>query len=341
MKVNIIGGGLAGCALAYILKQAGAVPVIYDSAKEIASGASGNDVGLYNPRLTADLDDQGRFYSTAFFEALEVFEKFGEAIDWNPCGTLFLMNDEKKTVRYPKTVKSWGWAAEDMRLVDTSEASNITGIDITHNALYIPKSGYISPKKLCHAYVRDVEVHLNSKIEDMSALVGDATILACGMGVLKFDLAADLPLRGVRGQVTCVKQTESSGFLGAAISYGGYITPEQGGIHYIGATFQRWLDHSDIIDEDDGDNLDKLFNAIPSLKDDYKLAGHRAAVRTTSKDHFPVVGPLNKSVYVSAAHGSHGILSTLLSAKILTNSLLSQRNVVYESMLKSTNPKRF
>ena len=54
MKAAIIGGGLAGCALAFSLKQAGVTPVVYESASRLAAGASGNSIGLYNPRFTAE-----------------------------------------------------------------------------------------------------------------------------------------------------------------------------------------------------------------------------------------------------------------------------------------------
>ena len=109
MKVNIIGGGLAGCALAYVLKQNGVKPVIYEAGETLASGASGNDVGLYNPRFTASYGTVGQYFSTAFERALEIFKMFGDDIEWNPCGALHLMNDEKKTRRFPKMVDSWPW----------------------------------------------------------------------------------------------------------------------------------------------------------------------------------------------------------------------------------------
>ena len=70
MRVAIIGAGLAGTALAYVLKQGGAEPVIYEASGNIASGASGNDVGLYNPRFTAEQGPEQAFYSDAFFKAI-------------------------------------------------------------------------------------------------------------------------------------------------------------------------------------------------------------------------------------------------------------------------------
>lgn len=338
MRINIIGGGLAGCSLAYVLKRAGAEPVIYEAGSTLASGASGNDVGLYNPRFTAEYDTVGQFYFSAFHAALEVFAQFGERVDWNPCGALHLMTDDKKKRRFPKMVEGWPWAVGDAVLVDADQASDIAGIKISSNCLYIEKSGIISPNKICHAYADNVEVHLDKSISDLSALDGDVTVIACGMGALSFHEAGYLPLKAVRGQVSYVEANGASGNLKTALCYGGYIAPAIGNVHCLGATFQRWLDHSDIIPQDNTQNIQKLSDAIPVLAGEYRIAGSRAAVRTTSRDHFPIVGEIGESLYISVAHGSHGILSSLQSSLILAHQILG---AVPENVSKALSPVRF
>lgn len=341
MRVNIIGGGLAGCALAYILKREGAEPVIYEAANQIASGASGNDVGLYNPRFTAEFDAVGQFYSRAFHEALKVFEGFGDAIEWNPCGALHLMNDEKKERRFPKTVQSWGWGAEGMRIVSAQEASDISGVQIPYDCLYLPQSGTVSPKKLCAHYARGIEVHLNNPVSDIDTLDGDVTVLANGMGCLLFREASYLPLKAVRGQVTYIKQREKTSALKTTIGYGGYMAPPINGMHCLGSTFQRWLDHSDVIEEDNLSNIEKMVKNLPKFAGAYDICSARAGVRTTSKDHFPVVGALEENLYISTAHGSHGILSSLLSAIILSESIISKQRALPQTIYASLSPSRF
>ena len=330
MRVNIIGGGLAGCALAYTLRQAGAEPVIYEAGNSLASGASGNDVGLYNPRFTAEYDAAGAFYSIAFFEALALFTLFGDVIDWKPCGALHLITDEKKARRFPKTVKNWQWGA-----------TTLSGVEIDCDALFLAKSGIISPKKLCHAYARDVDVHLNTSVPDAGVLEGGVTILACGMGCAKFKEGAHLPLRPVRGQITYAEETAESQALKTTIGYGGYVAPSFGGVHCVGSTFQRWMDHSDLMSGDDLSNLSKLSESVPSLSTVCNTKNSRASIRTAARDHFPVVGQLGEGVYISTAHGSHGILSSLLSAKIITNTIFQGQPLVSEGVMKALSPARF
>lgn len=341
MRVNIIGGGLAGCALAYVLRREGAEPVIYEAADHIASGASGNDVGLYNPRFTAEFDAVGQFYSRAFYAALKVFESFGDAIEWNPCGALHLMNDEKKERRFPKTVKNWGWGEEGMRIVSAQEASEISGVQIPYDCLYLPQSGTVSPKKLCAQYSQGIEFHLNSPVSDIDTLDGDVTVLANGMSCLSFSEASHLPLKAVRGQITYIKQSDKAAPLNTTIGYGGYMTPSINGLHCVGSTFQRWLDHSDLIEEDNKDNIDKMVKNLPELAGAYDVCGARAGVRTTSKDHFPVVGALDENLYISTAHGSHGILSSLLSAIILSEKIMSKHSIIPNGVYSALSSSRF
>jgi len=325
MRINIIGGGLAGCALAYVLKQAGAEPIIYEAGGQLASGASGNAVGLYNPRFTAQYDAVGEFYSTAFFEALKVFEIFGDDVDWNPCGALHLMYNEQKRRRFPKTVASWGWSAEDMHLVDTAEASDLAGVAVDYDCLHLPRAGTVSPRKLCEAYARNAEVHLSAPVDDFSVLDGDVTVLACGLAALQFPVAQHLPLKPVRGQVSYVKGLDDSRALKTALCYGGYVTPATNGVHCVGATFERGANHNEIKDVDNDANLEQLYDTVSALSGKAQVVDQWVGVRTTSRDHFPVVGMLEEEGYISSAHGSHGVLSSFLSAKILTDSILSKK----------------
>lgn len=342
MRIAIIGGGLAGCALAYVLRQAGAQPVIYEASSDLASGASGNAVGLYNPRFTAERGPEQEFYATAFFTALEVFENL-DGIDWTQCGALHLVTDEKKERRFPKTVESWGWGAADMRMVCAREASDIAGIGIGRHCLYLPRSGFISPEKLCAAYARDIEVHLNSDVMAVSALKADAVILAAGMGCLSF-FAPDMkiPLKAVRGQVTYVAPSDESKSLQCTLGYGGYMAPVHQGMHCVGSTFQPWLFHSDVLPEDDVDNIKKMQDNVPFLASgEYEILARRAAVRTTTKDHFPVIGRVEGNVYISSGHGSHGILSSLLGAYVISDMILKQNEILSRDVYRALCPKRF
>jgi tRNA 5-methylaminomethyl-2-thiouridine biosynthesis bifunctional protein len=330
MKVAVIGAGLAGTAAAWALQQAGAEPIIYEAGPEIAPGASGNPVGLYNPRLSAERS----FYSDAFGFALKAFEQVRDT-DWNPCGALHLMTDDTRAKRFTEAVKNWGWGRDDMRIVTRQEASGIAGVTVNHDALWLARSGTISPKKLCAAYAAKIPLRLNSPITDLKSVQADAIIVAAGMS------SKNLPLKPVRGQVTQVKATALTSQLKTNLCYGGYFSPAKRGEHTIGATFQRWLDHDQIIGDDDYDNIQKLVRVAPNLAEGLEVTGQRAAVRTTSPDHFPVIGHLYDNVYVSTAHGSHGVVSSIAGGHILANMILQRPLPMPAQHIQKINPARF
>ncbi|MBX2834690.1 MAG: FAD-dependent 5-carboxymethylaminomethyl-2-thiouridine(34) oxidoreductase MnmC [Micavibrio sp.] len=339
MRVAIIGGGLAGCALAYVLKRAGAEPVIYEADDSLACGASGNSLGLYNPRFSALRDAQSDFYTAAFSLAVRSFAEISE-IEWRPCGALHLMNDEKKITRFPQTYQNWRWEEEHLRLVNADEASEIAGVGLDYPALYLPESGTVSPEKLCHAYTRGAEIHLNTHIEALEDIRADKVVLACGFAAKKF--FPWLELRTVRGQLTEVRGTFATEKLKACLCYGGYMSPaNEKGVHVVGATFQRWLDHSKTKTEDNDENIAKLSAVNENLARDLKVVGHRAGLRTTSRDHFPLIGALGGRDYISTGHGSHGILSSLMGAYLLADIILKRPRCLSMRTIKSLDPLRF
>ena len=340
MRVAILGGGLAGCALGFILKQVGLEPVIYEANASLADGASGNVTGLYNPRFGAEWTPQSRYFSKAFELAGELLPTL-EGIDYDSCGCMHLINDEKKIIRYSKMIESWGWNADDMRITSPQETSEICGIETAFEGLWLPHSGTVSPPKLCGAYTDGVEVHCDARIENLKDIQADIIILAAGPALRHFEETKHLDLRAVRGQVTMAKETPQSAAMKTNICYSGYMTKARDGMHMIGSTFQRWLDHIDAMAEDDAENISRMQESIPAFKGDFEVLNARASVRTTSKDHFPVVGRLSENLYVSTAHGSHGILSSLMAAHILRDMILDKAQMVDNEVIAAVSPQRY
>lgn len=351
-RVAIIGGGLAGTSLAFSCIRYGLYPIVCERETALAGGASGNFTGLVNPRFAAEMNAQSYYFSSAFqaMTALleEITRQIGADVGWRRCGALHLINDDKKSVRFQKMVQSWGWPEGRMSVVSKRDASQLAGVDLGYAALYLPQSGYVSPPALCEFYARGAEIRLGIDVteEMIGDLDADVVVLANAHGAQGFSLAAGIPFGAVRGQITKATATDHSRHLRCNLHYGGYCTPEAGGTHIIGATFQRWLDHSEIIAQDDADNLAGLGAAMPGgFTAGMTVLDHRAAVRCTSRDHFPVVGKLGrmagKDVYISAAHGSHGIVSTRLAAEIVAGQIAERDVGVPQETLDALSPARF
>lgn len=343
MKVAIIGAGLAGLSCYYFLKQYVSDIIVLDEGKEIAAQASGNSAGALNPRFTAFRTAESDFYTSGFSGAVTFFDQNKEAVAWKKCGALHLINDEKKKIRFEQTVQNWGWPEEYLRLVSKDEASQIAGVDLGYDAMYLSQSGYLNPKDLCAFYGDGAKIEFDTTIKSINDLDAEVIILACGQGIKDFKETEKLPIGHVRGQITQAKASEYSGRLQCNVHYGGYCTPAIDGVHMVGATFQRWLDHSEIIQKDDQDNIDKLGAVSEKLAEGLEICGHRASVRTTSHDHFPVIGrlPGYKNVYISAAHGSHGIVSSFAGARLIADMILGWPKSQSVETIKALSPDRF
>lgn len=343
MRITIIGSGMAGLACYYYLSRYVSNIILCDAGKALGEGASGNPVGAVNPRFTAFKTPESDFYSSGFFDGVALFDNHAKEIGWHKCGALHLMTDDKKQKRFPQTVQNWDWPDKDLKLVTRHEASEIAGIDLTHDAMYLPQSGFLNPTKLCEFYAQGADIEFKAQLNSLRDIDADIIILACGQGLRHFEETRHLPLGHVRGQITKVRATEFSAHLQCNLHYGGYCTPAVDGEHVIGATFQRWLDHSEIIEQDDADNMEKLSNVSKAITDGLEISGHRASVRTTSKDHFPIIGVLEgyQNVYISTAHGSHGIVSSLAGARLITDMILDRPPALLPKTIAALRPNRF
>ena len=343
-KIAIIGGGLAGTSCAYVLKQHGFNPVIYEAGEQLGNGASGNNVGLYNPRFSKRRDALSDFFAPAYAQLIRVARQAGEYIDYNPCGALHLMNDDKKQIRYSEMARNWGWDDAHIKEVTADQASEIAGIELDHDALYLPDSGTVNPQKLCEYYAHDIEVHYNAPIQNITDLEEDIVILACASTVNKFSELSWLELENVRGQVSDVAVTDISKNLKCNLHYGSYISAQKNNVHSIGSTFEKWIDHTNVTEENHAENIHNLKSNISTLKrDNFKITGGRAGMRVATNDRFPVIGavPNHQDIYVSTAFGSHGIVSSIMGAHVIADLVRGGSACLPEDVLYQLSPRRF
>ncbi len=348
-SVAVIGGGLAGTNIASRLYEEGIAVDLYEENK-IAAGASGNARGLFNPRFTAARGPVSDFYASAFALALRQFAKFDD-IGFHANGSLHLLTDADKEKRLRGAVDNWGWHQDHMRILTADEASAVADVKIDTDALFLPEAGFVSPEKLCLKFAQAV----TNRAEKVTAIEQgvngwavngrnyDAVVIASGAGVLNLAQTGWIPLSTVRGQISYAPQTTRTKNIKTNICYGGYFSAAADDIHVIGSTFQPWLSDSDVKDEDHADILANFEKHVPELAGEMKITGGRAALRVASKDRFPVVGavPDYENLYVSAAHGSHGLISSALSAEIIAADIGNRVQPVPNSVLWELSARRF
>lgn len=343
-NVAIIGGGLAGTATAYVLKQYGFIPKIYEQAATLGMGASGNNIGYYNPRFTAQRDEISDFYAPAYAQLISTVRDLGSEVDYNPCGTMHLMNTPERHRRFSKMKEKWNWHDDHAQVLDAQQASDTANFKVKDDCLYLADSGSLCPQKLCEYYARDIDIEFNSNIEDYKNLKEDIVILCNASAIKNYKNFDWLPMEGVRGQVTNLKSNSAIENLKCNLHYGGNLSAPVNGLHSIGSTFQKWFDHQNVLQKDHNDNIEVLKNGFPFLQDiDFDVDSGWAGIRCATNDRYPVIGkvPFEENIYISTAFGSHGIVGSIMGAHHLADLLRGGAGCLSSRVQYCLSPQRF
>lgn len=388
-RAAIIGGGLAGANAAFALHRRGWETTVIDR-RGLARETSGNPTAAIMPRLTAGAAMDGRFYAAALRFAGDLFDEFPTAFHREQCGLLQLATTQAEAERQDAIATTGPLSRPMLTQVDAATASDVAGVALKYGGLHFPQSGWLEPSRLCAALARDSHALLDADVaklvhqdglwriydrEGRMLFEADVVVLANALGARKLPQTSWLPLDARRGQVTFAPPTARSAALRCVLSYGGSITPVVRGTHSVGATFEPVdVDAADrAMDVRAGDhahNLSLLEDVVPGL-----LAGvgadvltGRAAVRCTSPDHLPIVGPLPvhtsflttfaelrhghpwtsypnadylPGLYTLTGLGSHGVVSAPLAAELLASHITGESWPLERDLVNALHPSRF
>lgn len=363
-SIAIIGGGLAGAAMAYMAHHYGLKTTIFEQGDALANGASGNEVGLLNPKLTAMPSDKNEFYGAALSLCLSLFNAWQSETDigYDPCGAFHMITDDKKKIRFDKMQENLGW--DEYLISATAEQASLElGVACSYDALYMPLSGKVSPQKLVAFMAKNATVLTSAHVTAVTSDEGgteisyhqdgqdhkelyDICVLANGMGALEMvpHTKDTMPLSPIRGQITHLKHHPYFDGLDKNLCFGGYLTKQTDNNYLIlGATYDRGEGDASHRSSDDESNLSYFKSFFPSLPDDLEICGGRAGVRVTTPDYMPICGRDvdTPNLYYSLAHRSHGILSSLLCAQINLHQMLGYASPVSSGVLQAVCVKRY
>lgn len=198
---------------------------------------------------------------------------------------------------------------------------------------------------------------------------GDVVIIATAADARRFEQTAWLPLEPVKGQVAQLQATELSSRLKTVLCYDGYVLPADRGLHLLGATYEhRALDDSASLDRSEYLRLRLSRWSQELASAPLALGGARASFRASTHDRVPYIGPVPRygeflelyselkkgypparypapphhtGLFISAGHGSRGILSTQLGAELLASQICGEPAAGEAALADSLNPARF
>ena len=319
-RVAILGGGIAGAAVAAGLHRRGMKPVIIEAGDRLANGASGNRYALQSPRLAVDHNIASRLSANCLVFAARSADDAGASV---ATPVIALDHPEREATRHAK-FRRQHWPCSLVRSVSGEEIEAVSGLPIDIDAMQHDYGRVISPKRFVDSLASHAEVITDFSVAnvvreqdafvihgaDGRSLRFGAVVLAAGASMnemlTRFDVRG-LPIDITSGQVSHIPATSSSRKLRCGLSFGGYLTPAIDGLHELGATFEREPNDA-VTSEGHTHNLRLLPGSLQQLFTDADVTqiNGRTARRASTPDRNPIWGQLDKGLYVIGALGARG-----------------------------------
>jgi tRNA 5-methylaminomethyl-2-thiouridine biosynthesis bifunctional protein len=378
-KAIVIGGGLAGTASAEALARRGWQVSLIERHAALASEGSGNPLGVLYPRLTGGETPLNSLALQGFLYTLRLLKRLLlKPDDYSQCGVLQLAFNAREQQRLNKIIKEYH---ELIQEVDSETASELSGIKLNKNGVFIQQAGWLNPASLCQALSQHSNIKLQASTQALKLikqgqnwqvwgderLIDEAPVLviASANDTQTFSQSAHCELSSVRGQITLLPATEASAALKTVICTDGYLSPARQGQHCLGATFSPKDTATDIRDEDHASNLKMLTELAPEWANTYQLQQlqGRAAIRCSTNDYLPLAGavldaeelkqnppryntcadrlPWLDGLYVNAGHGAKGLVNAPLCAEAIASLICGEPSPISSSLLSALDPNRF
>lgn len=389
----IIGAGLAGCATAFALARRGWQVTVIERHAHAAAEASGNSQGILYCKLSPHQTLLSRYVQASYCHALRLLHDVLPQSDssWAACGVLQLSTGDKERARQ-LALDGQGYPASFLHAVDAEQASAIAGVEVDRPGLFFPGAGWVNPPALCRALLAQRNIRLITHCEALQleqqsgrwhaldeqqrSLADAAVAIICSANdSRRFSQTHSAPLKAIRGQVTQLTANARSAALRTVLCAEGYISPARQGEHHLGASFRFDRLDTEPSAEENHSNLQLLDKLSPQLTaalqpqhQDFASLPARAALRCTTPDYLPLIGPVAEAgafqqdyavlakdaskqpdtptrwhpgLYINAGHGSRGLVSCPLSGELMAAWLDNEPLPLPRDVVEAVHPNRF
>lgn len=350
-KVVVVGGGIAGSAVAIELAARG-VAVTLIERDQPGTGATGASAGMLAPQYeTAEPDAAFRF-GVACKEAYPAFiERIQALAAWDVgfrSNGMLVANrtaseaeDAARTLALQRAV---GLTGEILSCDDARRVHRAVSADI-HSWLWLPHEAQVDTQRLAVALadavqaagvtlVRGLEVTaLDSeggrvtgvRLSDGRGMDAPIVVIAAGAWSRRIGgLPRDLPVRPVRGQILRLLPVEPLPWTLVCDHDGRYLVPRVNNNILVGSTMED-AGYDDRVTEDGRELLASAAASLIPALEETRIVESWAGLRPLSADGRPVLGPDPDvdGLFYATGHGRNGILFAPLTGRAVAELVLT------------------
>lgn len=314
LPVAIVGGGLAGSALAAALAEQGRTSILLERRPQLAQEGSGNAAGVFHGVVHGHDGHHARFHRAAAFAARQAvaaaLTRHGAL--GATAGLLRMARPDTVAASLQALLDRLGLPEDYVRALSARDASAVAGIEVAAAAWHFPGGGWVEPPALVRAGVEQagdrLAVRCGREVAAIRRVAGswhllDAsggmlaiadTVVVANAGAASVLLGGGLPLLSMRGQTSGIAtaQWPAAGSLRVPLAGSGYLLPSLDGTTWFGASSDEADADPALRDVDHEGNLARLAGLVARPPADIALdalAG-RVSWRWASPDRLPLVG---------------------------------------------------
>ena len=325
----VVGHGIAGATLAYVLRRRGHRVLVYDPGQD--NSASNVAAGLMNPvagkrfALTWRAAELLPFAAT-FYRELE--QRYGQPFfTETPILKLFASLEEQNAMLARSADHPWGDFVAGLATADPE----LPGVNGPFGGAWLRHGGHVAVRELLAALAAEGtrDGWLRRETFDWNLLVTDPTgatyagqvrarqVICCeGAAAVRNPYFNWLPLSPNQGEVLDV---ECAGLSSAQVlNRGAYVVPVGAGRFRVGATY-RWPPFAEGITAVAREELTARLAVITGLP--FAVVRQQAGVRPAVRDRHPLLGPHPSvpSLSFCGGYGSKGVMLAPRLAELLAD----------------------
>lgn len=325
----IVGGGLAGIALAEEARERGRSFVVFNDFRTNSSRVA---AGIYNPVILK------RFKAVAEASSqLLAMNEFYDRVE------LLLA----RKFRFPESVlrkfhsieeqNNWFAVADNPMLSEFIKPElsqrHFSNLDSPFGYGEVCKTGWVDTAAFIdsyHSFLADKGLLISSGF-DIAAMTSNSSIeyanfqawhiiFAEGFAIRDNPLFNYLPLDGTKGEILTIKSRDLK--VDAIVNTGIFVLPVGDDVYKIGATY-NWTEKDAVPTSQARSELLEKLNQVIKCK--YEVIDHKAGVRPTVKDRKPLLGthPKKNNVHILNGLGTRGVMLAPAMARMLLDNIES------------------